>query len=135
MAVSWVRIPPPAKLRLALSEDKRIPWYRRSAQKINWAERHHLYLGQLLSFPGKAVFLIGLGMHNWTWIGIGIALSIVGDFYSADDFIQHRYDVSTPVHKLDVWLNKLGVYRKIAEWVDKHIFMKKEEKQDGISVG
>lgn len=91
---------------------------------MNWHTMHHLYLGQLISCPGKGVFAVGLGLHSWTWIIVGLGLSMAGDLYSLDDYLQHKHGWNTPFHRFDGWLKRMEWYRKVTKWLDKTFFKK-----------
>lgn len=88
-----------------------------------------------------------LGMLGVTWISLGFAfhslqalwysgiLTLAGFAYFFDDVIQHYKNVWTPCHGLDVLLNKIPVYRKITNWVDNHVFKKREEEDNNAPMG
>lgn len=88
---------------------------------------HHLYIGLGIAGLGGTGIVLSLGPHSLPVITWSIIIGIAGLGYALDDTLQHWLGWNTPFHRLDVWLRKMGWYRKVTGWLDKTFFKRGEK--------
>jgi hypothetical protein len=68
---------------------------------------HHLYLGFGIATIFLLVVAYAFARRKLKTVGIGLLGALFGILYAIDDWCQHQFGWSTPVHRLDVWLKKI----------------------------